>query len=171
MNDANWLKVDYEITGIPNTLEGAKDLWKQDPYLFQKWAVETVDGFVTTRRSADGGVDGRLYFSIPNENKLKSMVIEVKGGTNVRISDLRALLGVLENDEALLAGLIIMNPLSERQSANFHQFMAQAGDLIVNGQPYSRLQMLSVPEILNKDKFDVPFPRGKSSSLQLEFNP
>ena len=44
-------------------VEGAKDLWRRDPYHFQKWAVEQVDGFVTTRRAADGGVDGR--FALP----------------------------------------------------------------------------------------------------------
>ncbi len=46
---------DFEVDGVPRTLEGARDLWKRDPYHFQKWAVETVDGFVTTRRPADGG--------------------------------------------------------------------------------------------------------------------
>ena len=44
---------DYEITGVPRTLEGAKDLWTRDKYHFQKWAVEEVDGFVTTKRTAE----------------------------------------------------------------------------------------------------------------------
>ena len=50
--------IDYEISGIPQTLEGAKDLWNRDTYQFQKWAVEMVDGFVTAGRGKDGGVDG-----------------------------------------------------------------------------------------------------------------
>ena len=28
---------DYEIRGIPRTLEAATDLWRRDPYQFQKW--------------------------------------------------------------------------------------------------------------------------------------
>ena len=97
---------DYTIEGVPRTLEGAQDLWERDKYHFQRWAVEQVDGFVTEKRSADGGIDGRVYFALPNEPDLRSMVIEVKGGANVSIRDLRALKGVLDADTALLAGLI-----------------------------------------------------------------
>ena len=48
---------DFTIEGVPRNLEGTVDLWQRDPYHFQKWAVEQVDGFVTTRRTADGGID------------------------------------------------------------------------------------------------------------------
>ena len=57
------------------------------------------------------------------------MVVEVKGGRNVNIADVRALKGVLDNDEALLAGLIVLHPLGERKLRNFNQFMAGAGEL------------------------------------------
>ena len=74
---------DFVIDGVPRTLEGAKDLWTHDKYHFQKWAVEEIDGFVTTKRTADGGIDGRLYFVVPGAQDLQSMAIEVKGGKNV----------------------------------------------------------------------------------------
>jgi len=48
---------DFKINGIPRTLDGAQDLWAQDKDHFQKWAVEEVDGFVTTKRTA-GSTDG-----------------------------------------------------------------------------------------------------------------
>ena len=57
-----------------------------------------MDGFVTTKRSADGGIDGRVYFAVPHAQELQSMVIEVKGGANVPITALRALKGVLDYD-------------------------------------------------------------------------
>ena len=47
---------DFEIHGIPRTLEGAKDLWKRDKYHFQKWAIERAGGFVTKRKTADRGI-------------------------------------------------------------------------------------------------------------------
>ena len=53
---------DYEIEGVPHNLEGAQLLWERDKYHFQKWAVEHAEGFVTNRRTADGGIDGRIYF-------------------------------------------------------------------------------------------------------------
>ena len=71
---------DFIVKGVPRTLEEAQDLWKRDKYHFQKWAVEHVGGFVPTKQTADGDFDGRIYFRIPGERDLQSMVVEVKGG-------------------------------------------------------------------------------------------
>ena len=154
---------DFEIQGVPRTLEGARDLWERDKYHFQKWAVEQVDGFVTTKRSADGGVDGRLYFDVPGEPDLQSMAIEVKGGRNVNIRDLRALRGVLESGVAVMAGLIVMEPLGTVQERNFKRFMAEAGDFEVKEKPYARMQMLTIPDILDGRVFKTPGVSGRGS--------
>ena len=162
---------DYTIEGIPRNVEGAKDLWERDKYHFQKWAVEEVDGFVTTKRTADGGIDGRLYFAVPSQRDLQSMVIEVKGGKNVSIRDLRSLQGVLDNDQALMAGLIIMEPLGTVKERNFHGFMGKMGDVKINGATYAKLQMLTVPEILEGKRFDTPGVVGKGlAQPQLRLN-
>ena len=151
---------DFTIDGVPRNMEGAKDLWERDKYHFQRWAVEQVDGFVTTRRTADGGIDGRLYFAMPREKSLQSMAIEVKGGKNVSIRDLRALKGVLDNDTALMAGFIVMDALGGTKDRNFHSFMAEAGDLDVEGIKYARMQMLTVEEILDGKRFHTPSVAG-----------
>ncbi len=156
---------DFTIEGVPHTLEGAQDLWIRDKHHFQKWAIEAIDGFVTTRKTGDGGIDGRLYFSLPNIRDLQSMVLEVKGGKNINVNIVRDLRGVLERDDALMAGLIIMNNLGPRKTANFKQEMATAGDLEVNGVWYPRMQMLTVREILEGKRFITPsVARGKSQS-------
>ena len=153
---------DFKVKGVPRNIEGAKDLWERDKDHFQKWAIEQVDGFVTTRKTSDGGIDGRLYYNLPNEKELKSMVLEVKGGKNVNIGTVRDLRGVLERDDALMAGLIIMDNLGDRKTANFNREMAQAGDLEVNGTLYSKMQMLTVSEILKGKRFNTPsIARGK----------
>ena len=139
---------DYTIQGVPSTLEGAHLLHEQDPYQFQRWAVAEVEGFVTSKQTADGGIDGRLYFAIPNQRDLESMVIEVKGGAHVSITDLKTLRAVLDDDLALMAGFIIMEPRKPQQTRNFEAYMAQAGTLEVLGIEYPRMQMLTVPEIL-----------------------
>ena len=91
------------------------------------------------------------------------MILEVKGGANVSINALRALRGVLEQDDALLAGLIVMNPLGDRQARNFRQFMAEAGDLQVGDPLYPRLQLLSIPEILDGKRFNTPTVKARGS--------
>ena len=148
--------IDFEITGVPQTLEGAQDLWENDKYHFQKWAVGEIDGFVTNKKGSDGGIDGRLYFDVPDKKDLQSMVIEVKGGKNVGIGVVRDLRGVLERETAQMAGLIVMDELGEVKTRNFVKEMAQAGDLDVHGMKYARMQMLTVQDILDGKRFTTP---------------
>ena len=147
--------VHFNIEGVPHSLEGAHDLWQRDPYQFQKWAVEQVEGFVTARKTADRGIDGRLYFDMGGPN-LESMILEVKGGKNIGIRVVRDLRGVLEREDAPMAGLIVLEEMSERKQRNFKQEMAQAGDLDVMGVPYPRMQMLTVAQILEGKRFATP---------------
>ena len=152
---------DFTIDGVPSTVEGAQDLWQKDKYHFQQWAVENADGFVTTKRTADGGVDGRIYFAVPNAKELQSMAVEVKGGANVTIESLRALKGVLDYDTALMAGLIVMQPLGDVKARNFNRFMADAGMIELWGNEYPKMQMLTVGEILEGKRFATPTVVGR----------
>ncbi len=154
---------DFLIEGVPRNLEGARDLWQRDKYHFQKWVIEQVDGFVTTRRTGDGGIDGRLYFPSPDYTGLSSMVIEVKGGASVGIGVVRDLRGVLERDSANMAGLIVMDDLGDRKKRNFAQEMAQAGDITVHNIEYPRMQMLTVSEILDGVRFKTPGAIGRGA--------
>ncbi len=156
---------DFIIEGVPRNLEGAQDLWERDKYHFQKWAVEQVNGFVTSKKTSDGGIDGRLYFRQNWQSKeLDSMVLEVKGGKHVSIGDVRALKGVLDNDNALMAGLIVMKKPSKVQLRNFRSFMAQTGVLTINGFDYPNMQLLSVEEIFEGKRFVTPSVVGKSDN-------
>ena len=94
------------------------------------------------------------------------MVLEVKGGANVTIADLRALHSVLEREEATMAGLIVMEPLGERKMANFKRLVGEAGDLEVLNRMYPRIQILSIPEILEGKRFATPTPLGRARSAQ-----
>ena len=159
---------DFLIDGIPRNMEGAVDLWERDKYHFQKWAVEEVDGFVTTRRTGDGGIDGRLYFAMPQQSAterdpLRSMVIEVKGGENVTIGVVRDLRGVLERDDAEMAGLILLRDLSERKRNNFLREMGAAGEMDAYGVRYPRMQLLTVEQILDGARFKTPSVAAKGT--------
>ena len=158
---------DFTIDGIPQDIEGARHLWQRDPFNFQTWAVDAVEGYPTSQKTADGGVDGRLFFELESGGQLESMIVEVKGGQNVGIQVLRSLLGVLEAGDALMAGLILLEPLGERKDRNFRSFMAKAGDLEVKGRPYAKMQMLTIADILDGKRFDTPYIYGKHGDSQL----
>lgn len=162
--------VDFEIDGVPKTVEGARDLWERDKYHFQKWAVEQVDGFVTKKKTSDGGKDGHLYFEVDalyKERTIESMILEVKGGKNVSIQDLRSLKGVLDNSDSLMAGLIVLNPLSKTMERNFSKFVGEAGDVQINNRPFAKMQILTVGQILAGERFKTPWIFGKTGETSI----
>ncbi len=155
---------DYVIDGVPKNWEGAFELWKQDPYQFQKWCVELVEGFVNVKKTADDGIDGRIYFDMPGVKVFQSMALEVKGGQNVGPADVGYLNSVLQYENVQLAGLITLHQPGNQQTKNFKQKMALAGDLEIAGRLYPRMQMLTVDEILNGAKFNMPSPAGRTGT-------
>ena len=159
--------VDYEIDGVPRNLEEARDLWRRDKYHFQSFAINCVQGHATNKRTADGGIDGRIFFTLATNQKHSSMVIEVKGGSNVDISVVRSLRGVLEKDDNAceMAGLIVLEELGERKKFNFMREMAAAGTLKDGDREYDRMQMLSMSEILSGKRFDTPYIEGAGDPL------
>lgn len=156
---------DYEIRGIPRTLEAATDLWRRDPYQFQKWVVEMVDGFVTARRTNDGEVDGRIYFY--EDEEMKAMKLSVKGGDNIKPEMLRALAGVIDDEGYPMGGFITRKTLGTRQRQNFLNFCREKGEIEINGVSYPRLQILCVEEILEGKRFNTPMVRGQSRTDQM----
>jgi hypothetical protein len=92
------------------------------------------------------------------------MVLEAKGGRHVSIKDLRALHSVLERDDAQMAGLIVMDKLGDRQLKNFQRLMMEVGDLHVFGRPFPRMQILTVQEMLDGVRFDIPYPVDKRTN-------
>jgi DNA modification methylase len=141
----------YVVDGIPVSVEQAEVLFRSDPFQFQHWAVERVGGFPMQRKTADRGIDGRLYFE--TREGLRDMVISVKGGT-IRPTDIRDLRGVLDREEtADLAGFICLREPTvamRREAADAPAFEYQ-------GVSYDRIQILTIRDILEgKREFHTP---------------
>lgn len=91
---------------------------------------------------------------------MQCMALEVKGGENLSIAHVRSLNGVLQFDNIQMAGLITLREPSNRQMKNFRQTMALAGDLEIDCRTYPRMQMLTVSEIIDGARFNMPSPAG-----------
>lgn len=136
----------FVIDGIPNSVEAARELWDTDKFQFEHWAVERVGGF-PTKKTADKGIDGRIYFETQKE--LAVMVLSVKGGS-VRPTDIRDLTGVLSTEPgARLAGFISMHEPSKAMK----EAAAKAGTWEYRGVQYPRVQLLTVEEIVEGKKY------------------
>jgi DNA modification methylase len=149
---------DYVVDGIPPSVEAARELFERDAHQFQHWAVERVGGFPLKKRSADKGVDGRIYFEA--KPGLKSMIISVKGG-QTGPAHVRELSGTVHAEtDAEMGGLICLHePTRAMRSA-----AADAGMFIYNGVEYPRLQLLSVRDIL-EEKRDFRTPSRIGSRI------
>ena len=141
---------DFDVDGIPVSVEQAEELFKRDPFQFEHWIVERVGGF-PTKKTGDKGVDGRMYFE--TKEGLKCMVLSVKGG-GIRPTDLRDLRGVLERDHDMtMAGFLSLKPPSKAM----WEEAATAGQFEYGGIKYDRMQLLTVSDILEgKREFHTP---------------
>jgi len=143
---------DYIVDGIPTSVEGAQVLFDKDPATFQNWFVERVGGFPMQRKSADRGIDGRIYFE--TRAGLREMMIQVKGGKHVRPTDVRDLRGVLEREQnAEMAGFLSITPATKAMRDE----AAEAGTYEYAGIQYPRIQFLTTRDVLEgKREFHMP---------------
>ena len=104
------------------------------------------------RKSADRGIDGRIYFE--TRAGLKEMMLQVKGGKTVRPTDVRDLRGVLaREDNAEMAGFLSLIPPTKAMLSE----AAEAGMYDYGGVQYPRIQFLTAEEVLvDKREFHMP---------------
>lgn len=154
-------KVKYEVMGEPVSLPDAKTLAENDPYQFQWWALGLVGARpVEQKKGADKGIDGRLYFHDEPDSsnaKTKQIILSVKAG-HVTVSHVRDLRGVVEREKAAIGVLISIEkptkPMrAEAASGGFYKSPWQK-------EPYPRLQILTIEELLNGKRIDCP-PLGQ----------
>ncbi|MDQ3080905.1 MAG: site-specific DNA-methyltransferase [Gemmatimonadota bacterium] len=152
----------YTEEGIPNSVASAKALWDQHPGQFEHWVVEAVDGFPNSKKSADRGIDGRIYFDM-KDDEIAWMALSVKGG-NIRPTDIRDLRGVLSDEpDVYLAGFITM----QEPSKKMREAAAEAGMWEYQGHAYERVQILTVKEIVeDKKRFNTPTKIGMKHKLE-----
>jgi len=143
---------DFVVDGIPTSVEGAQELFNKDPSTFQNWFVERVGGFPMQKKSADRGIDGRIYFE--TRDGLREMMIQVKGGKHVRPTDVRDLRGVLEREtNAEMAGFLSITPPTKAMLSE----AAEAGTYEYAGVQYPRIQFLTTEDVLvAKREFHMP---------------
>jgi site-specific DNA-methyltransferase (adenine-specific) len=152
-------KVSYKVVGEPVSLPDAKTLAENDKYQFQWWALGLVGARpVEQKKGADKGIDGRLYFHDEGEGgKTKQIVFSVKAG-HTGAGDVRDLRGVIEREKAEIGVFIcIQKPTkamrTEAASAEFYKSPWRE-------EPYPRLQILTIEELLKGKQIDCP-PLGQ----------
>lgn len=145
--------VDYEIDGLPTTLEGARMMAEGDRKGFEIWAVSRLDGIPNDRKTADKGIDGRIAFK-PDGKTSKFAVISVKSG-KLKADDIRSLMAVTQREQASSLGFGVLVTLNEPTSG-MKTDAASAGTMLLHGNRYPLVQILTTDDILKGKKPHLP---------------
>lgn len=156
---------DYEIIGVPTTLDAAKALASDSDndgrYQFQFWALSLVDakplggttGSRKGKKGSDKGVDGTINFYDGNKKNYAKVIIQVKSG-KVKSGDIRDLVGTVEREKAALGVFITL----EKATREMEKEAVSAGyyDSTFWEQKYRKIQILTIEELLDERVIDMP---------------
>jgi len=151
-------EVQFGTVGEPVTTQEASALAREDPWQFQWWALGLVGARpADEKKGADKGIDGRLYFHDEEKGgETKQVILSVKAG-KMKVTYARDLLGVMDREKAAIGVLISMQKptrdmIREAASAGFYESPW--------GTRHPRLQLLTVEELLEGKRIDMPPTRG-----------
>jgi len=139
-----------EVVGEPKDLGGAKYLAASKPKQFEYWAVDQLDAQPTGGKGQD--LDGVKPF-IEFGGKVKRAVISVKGTKSVNPEMIREVLGALGPDKPIGILVILAGPTKGMTTQ-----AAAAGSYESAGQKYPRVQIITVEDILNGKRPQLPSP-------------
>jgi hypothetical protein len=108
------------------------------------------------RKGADKGVDGRLVFHDDETGEPKQVIFSVKAG-HVGVAHVRDLRGVLDREQAEIGCLLCLEEPTapmRAEAAGAGHYRAPLGHKL-----YPRLQLLTIKELLEGKKLDLPLSR------------
>lgn len=156
-------KQDYLVKGAPEDLQSAQQLAIDDRYQFQWWALSLVkakplggdSSGKEGKKGSDKGIDGIMTFVDDNSGKPKRVLVQVKSG-KVKSGDIRDLIGTLDREKAAIGLFVTL----EKPSRDMETEAASAGlyRSIGWGQEYSKVQILTIADLLNGKEPKTPPP-------------
>ncbi len=139
--------IQFEVIGTPKDLEGARDLALRDKYQFQWWACSLVNAqpYQGKKKGADSGIDGLIFFQ-DELNSAKKIIVSVKGGEGVSVSQIRDLKGTVDREKAAIGIFVTLaeptRPMqTEAVSAGYYDSPL--------GTSYPKIQILTIEGLLS----------------------
>ncbi len=141
----------YEVIGEPVSVADASTLAASDPYQFQWWALGLVGARPAEgKKGADQGIDGRIYFH-EGDGTTRRIILSVKAG-KLHAPYVRDLRGVVEREKAAIGVLLTLDEPTKAMRTE----AASAGFYKSPWGQHPRLQIVTVGELLNGKRLDIP---------------
>jgi restriction endonuclease len=104
------------------------------------------------KKGADQGVDGRLFFHYGDDDETKQVVLSVKGGRNISVTEVRDLGHVVTREKAVMGVFITLYP----PTGPMLNEAREAGEFESPWGKHPRLQILTVGDLLGGKRIDMP---------------
>lgn len=172
--EAMFPDIEIEVIGEPQDVGAARQLAEDDRYQFQWWALSLIRakplgankaGGKTGKKGADQGIDGVINFfeSLSKAAPPKRVLIQVKSG-KVGARDIRDLVGTIDREKAAIGVFLTLEeptkPMKkEALSAGYYHSDAW-------GQDFPRMQILTVEQLLDGAKVQMPPQHGTFKEAQ-----
>ncbi len=148
-----------ELHGVPRDMESVDALiHKKDDRVrkeFEKWAILTYSdnrAVINEKKGADKGIDGVAY-TRKSKDEVLPVMLSVKSGKNVGVSEVRDLFGVVQSEGAA-CGIYISR---HEPTKPMIEFAKQQGQFKPeNFAAFDRLQIVTVQEILDGARMNLP---------------
>ncbi|MBM3327645.1 MAG: site-specific DNA-methyltransferase, partial [Calditrichaeota bacterium] len=163
--------LELKVIGEPRDLASAHDLARRDKWQFQWWALTKINAQPVRgkkTKGADKGIDGVIPFFDGPEEEYRRAIISVKGGEGIHSSDIRDLVGVLDREKSPIGILVTLFPPTKpmiTEAATAGLWMSE-----IWGRKFHRIQILSIEEILNGKKPDLPWGKSPFAKAPVESN-
>lgn len=144
----------YEVHGIPTDIAGARALFDENPFDFERWAVSLVDGQPNEKQVGDKGVDGRIRFVADRDGEIGTIIVSVKGGKTVNPAMVRELAGAVNSHRAEMGILIVLSKSTKGMADEANR--AGTYEVPLTGHSYPRVQIVSIEDLLANKKPQVP---------------
>ena len=110
----------------------------------------------TRSRSTTRGPDGIIRFPLENRSAVGQAVVSVKGGKRVEPAYVQQLIGAMGQRRAEMGVFICMTP----PTPGMTKVAATSGsyEWPVTGTRYPRVQLLTIKELLDRKRPDMPTP-------------
>lgn len=154
-NYSESIKQTYEILGIPHDLRDAESLWRRSPFEFERWCVALVGGQPNDKQRDDRGIDGIIRIPVDTKGNSHRVLVSVKAGPTYP-SQVRDLMGMVESQHAAMGLFISLQPLTVAMkdavlSSGIYTYP-------FNGQQYPKIQIVTVGDLLEDIRPDLPTP-------------
>ncbi len=137
----------FDVIGVPQDFDAARDLALRDKHQFQLWACALigVQPYRGGKKGADQGIDGLGFIEV-SKDKTEKVLVSVKGGENVGASMIRDLKGTLEREKAAIGLFVTLTPptkpmVTEAASAGHYESPHHGA--------FPKIQILSIEGLLN----------------------